>query len=237
MNPDAGTVQVRWAKSATTAFSELRPWLFTALVAAGFGYVAVVLCGRTNPMHSGNPGYWDFAFVVITAPVLYLVAATQTVRPFRAPWAHTVFRNGLCYALPFFLGLHWAFVGRILGASFSLTPQSLARMGPNDWFALLLGAAIVLGAVTWHLRAARHARILGRYVAAFLTLVGLFTAITIALRGSHYLHFHHYTWGVFFVPFWRFNHPVSAVLQGYFLGVYVEGIARWGRDPIWVPLG
>jgi len=216
---------------------EARPWAFTALLFAGFAYVAVVLCGRGNPLQSGNPGYWDVAFVVLTAPALYLIAATQTLRPFEKPWGPVLLRNGLFYALPFFIALHWEMVGDVLGANFSLNPRSLARMGARDVAAAILAVGLIGACFGWHAWRARREGILEWYAGAFVGIGLAIALITFALRESHYIHIHHYTIGGLFALFWRFNHPLSAAYQGFFLGMYVEGIARWGRDPNWIPLG
>ena len=216
---------------------DARPWALTALLVLGFDYVAVVLCGRTNPFQSGNPGHWDIAFVVLTAPVFYLLAATRTIKPFRRPWGPVLFRNGLLYALPFFIALHWEMIGDIFGANFSLNARSLTRMNARDAFAFVLAIALIGAAVGWHLHRARKERILVWYCGAFLCMLALIAAITFVLRDTHTIHIHHYTIGGLFALFWRFNHPISASFQGFFLGMYVEGIARWGRDPNWYPLG
>jgi len=228
---------VRAWRFIRNGLADARPWAFTLLLMAGFAYVAVVLCGLSSPLQSGNPGYWDFAFVALTAPLLYLMAATRTIRPFARPWGPALFRNGLLYAVPFFIALHWEMVGDVLGANFSLNPQSLSRLSPRDVAAMILAIVLIGSAVGWHAWRAHKEGILAWYAGAFVGILALIAVITLALRGTHTIHIHHYTIGGLFALFWRFNHPVSAMYQGFFLGMYVEGIARWGRDPNWIPIG
>ena len=67
---------------------------------------------------------------------------------------------------------------------------------------------------------------------AGLSFMVIMTAVV--LRGTHNVHFHHYCAGVTMLPVTRFCSPLSWLSQGVFLAMFVEGVACWGMDPIWV---
>ena len=67
--------------------------------------------------------------------------------------------------------------------------------------------------------------------AFFLPIV----VITYALRSTHYFHFHHYTGSLLALPLLWYPHPNVVYHCGFANGVLVEGAARWGYDPWWIP--
>ena len=100
-------------------------WL--ALVVGGYKYVAGVLCGRGNPFLSGN-GLWDFVVVFGLSSHFYYLGPSRNWRPAEtSAWAILSW-NGLCYVLPFFLALHWEYIGSALGVQFSLKGPTSDRL-------------------------------------------------------------------------------------------------------------
>lgn len=205
-------------------------WL--ALVVGGYLYVAGVLCGRANPIHSDN-GAVDFFLVVLLCPLFYYLGPRHNWPPARRSAGTILTWNGLCYTLPFFLALHWAFLGPALGVRFALKSSDLGSLSSRS--AVVLGVGLVALAVLLasHLVQARGAGILRGYLAALLGIPCALGIITMSLGDGHYLHVHHYNWGAFLFPFFRFRNVSSLVVQALCLGIAVEGIARWGMDPVW----
>jgi hypothetical protein len=198
---------------------------FWALLIAGFGYVAMVLCGRATPFASGDTSWNDWMGVALSGPALYLFGTRHTlVSP----------RNMVGFCLPFFAGLHWEYVGRITGANFSLTGEQLAHLNRPSQIALICGILVTVAIGALCLYEARKARILGRYVTAIVCLPLAITAISIILGPDYTIHIHHYFWALCLLPFVRFGHPACAVTQGMLAGIYVEGAARYGLSPVWV---
>ncbi|MBI5367221.1 MAG: hypothetical protein HZA54_09300 [Planctomycetes bacterium] len=206
------------------------------LLTGGFAYVALALCGRSDPFLSGNRTHRDFLLVLLLAPVFYYLAPRNNLprRVGTAPRTYAL-RVGLGYVLPFFLGLHFKHLGEFLGLSFSLTESDLRALPPPAQRALA-GAGVGLCALlAYHLALARREAILLRYVAGLVGTIAAFGLVTWALRGTHYAHVHHYMWGAFLVPVCRFKPWPSLVGQAAFLGVAIEGVSRWGMDPWWYP--
>ena len=59
--------------------------------------------------------------------------------------------------------------------------------------------------------------------------------ITYVKRETHYFHFHHYTAALLGLPLMWIPHGYTIFWSGFSNGVLVEGTARWGYDPWWIP--
>jgi len=206
-------------------------WL--VLIASGFAYVSMVLCHRSSPLQSGNNFVLDFVCFNVVCSVLYFFGPIKNF-PVEKPFS---FQNGLSlsltYLLPFFLALHWIFVGRVLGAQFSLKPSDLSSLNGNGVLAVsleIVAAVLIFGYHGWQAKRAGSSPI---YISLFIAMVALVGMGTIMLRESHYLHVHHYCIGLAVFPFCRFETRFSRICQAFFLGLALEGVARWGFDPLW----
>ena len=67
-------------------------------------------------------------------------------------------------------------------------------------------------------------------------IIAVFIVITVALRNSHKLHIHHYTAGIVFLVLTWFPDFWVAFNAGFSYGMIIEGAARWGYDPTWIPI-
>jgi hypothetical protein len=72
---------------------------------------------------------------------------------------------------------------------------------------------------------------LGGYLSVFSVLI---VVSLLAKAVGDEFHLHHYFLMMMLLPFTRFRHPFSAMCQGFFLGVHMDGMLRWGMDPLWV---
>jgi hypothetical protein len=194
----------------------------------------MALCGRATPFESGDNRWNDWLGVALSGPTLFFLATQHTLSPSSAGVLPAICRNGLGFTLPFFAGLHWEYLGSSTGANFSLTAHQLAHLNSASRVALGIGLAIAAAVTALCLREARKAGILGRYLAAFGSLIGALTLTTFVLGPRYYLHIHHYFWSLCLLPFLRFRHPVCVGMQGLLAGVFVEGAARYGLSPIWI---
>ncbi len=103
---------------------------------------------------------------------------------------------------------------------------------------IVFGVAIVVCLLLggYHLYISKQIGILLKYFAAFLGVVSVISLITILFYSGHYLHLHHYFVALIFMCFSRFSTTISQGTQGLLLGIYVEGVSRWGMDPLWYPM-
>ncbi len=224
-------------KSQTGSWTD---WLafggWWVLLISGYCYVAGFLCQRSNPFQSGNPGVADFVIIALCGPLLYLLGPIHNWNPVkRSAWSILKW-NGVCYLLPFFLVLHWNYLGHAIGAQFSLKPGDLSSLDARSLGALVAAVLIIVALLACHLFWAHRAGILYPYLAVLCGVPCIVWIITFFLSDSHYIHVHHYCLGALLFPFFRFRNVLSLVAQAAFLGLAVEGISRWGMDPMWYSL-
>jgi len=206
--------------------------LALTLATVGFAYVAWVLCHRA-PWQSAPGNQWELGKLLLGTLLLWGFG----LRVLRSPNERVRHRPGLLIVtvVAFVLALHWQFAGKLLGAHFSLTKKSLGSLSMSSCLALGSGVLIFLALSGLHLREAWRNGILGRYLGAAVLVIVVLAGISFVLRDSHHFHLHHYTWAGFLVPFARFSSPFSRTSQAFLFGLFVEGVAHWGMDGVWLP--
>ena len=208
---------------------------WTLLLTGGFVYVAGVLCCRDMPLHSRQGDYAELIKLLVSAPVLFYLGVRHTLEPFNQGWRLILFRNIFCFALPFFIALHWYYLQAIPQVNYSLTVNDLSRIPSVGRIVFLSAGALMLGLMCFHFLLAYRAKSLVPYAGTLLGLIALLVGISWALSDHYSVHIHHYFLFGLFIPFARFNHPVSMVCQALCAGVYVEGICEWGMSTLWYP--
>ena len=73
-----------------------------------------------------------------------------------------------------------------------------------------------------------------KFIWSYFALLFSFVVFSGSIPFSGYFHFHHYLHGIVFLPFFISYGFVSQSCCGFAIGLFVEGIAVWGMDPIWV---
>jgi hypothetical protein len=209
-------------------------WLIMAT--AGYLYVAGILNHRANPFASAPGNAWEFGKLLLAALILWLLGARHTLVAFIPPWKKVASYNGLGWVLPFFVGLHFYFIRSIIRTDISLTPAGIGRMSAYTWMVFILAAAVILGLLGYHVLLARRAGILKIWLGSMIAVVAFLVCVTVLLRGSHYVHIHHYFLFGLLVLWLRFPDRVSSACQAISAGIAVEGVATWGMDPVWYPL-
>jgi len=204
-----------------------------ALLVGGFAYVGGVLCQRDNPLHSGNGDLTDLLVVLLLSPLFFFLGPRHNWQPLESSSLGALRWNGLCYALPFLLTLHWEFVGEALGVRFSLKAADLGALDGRSVVALVTACMTLALLVACHVVWARRVGILVPYLAALIGIPIVIGLVSLGLGDAYYLHVHHYCVGAFLFPFFRFPRVPSFIAQAVFLGLAVEGISRWGMDAVW----
>lgn len=213
---------------------DARLLFFWLLLLLGYLYVAAILNGRANPFLARHGGHQEFLKLFLLAPFLYFLGPRHSLLPFaraRKPWLW----NGLGFALPYFIGLHFYCLQKIDAINYSLTPRDFARMGTAAWILFAAVALLILAVAAFCLHLARKQGYLPRYLAAMLALPAFVAFTTCMLRKDYYLHLHHWAFFGAFVPYLRFQHPLTLALQGLCAGIMTEGIATWSMSTIWEP--
>lgn len=203
------------------------------LIVGGFCYVSGVLCHRFDPLLSGHERHGDIAAFLLIAPLLYWLGPRHNLPALaESSGGKSVAQWVALYALPFFLALHWKYLGEALAVDFQLTPSSLSGLDRRAAGALAVGVCAAAAVVAYHLGLARRGGILAPYVGALLGIPLAVAAASWVVADRYFVHVHHYMWGGFLFPFFRFR-PPSVAAQAVFLGVCVEGMSRWGMEALW----
>lgn len=212
-----------------------RWWCWTALMLGGFAYVALVVHGRESPFVSRAGNHGEAIRLLLSLPLLYVLAPRRVIRPFWPDWRAAARWNGLAYAAPFFAALHWDYLSMLPYVNHSLTFSDFERMHPVGRAVFGAGGVLILALAAYHGVLARREGILAPYLGAMCAVIGGIALVTWFLHDSHYLHVHHYFLFGIFIPFTRFPTPLSTVCQALCAGVYVEGVASWSMSTIWHP--
>lgn len=111
------------------------------------------------------------------------------------------------------------------------------ELSKADILGLLFVISILVCPVIWHVVVAIKYKSCQESVAYFLSCFLAWILIAIPLIGAKYdsqltPHLHHYVVAYAVATIAQFNHPLSLVLLAIASGVFVQGIAVYGADPI-----
>ena len=209
------------------------PWIPPLLAGAGFVHVTMVLCSRHNPLKTAHGSGYDLPVALLLVMAVALHWRTPAI--FRQGGAvGSVSGHDAPFLAAFVAALHWQLMVHLTGVDFTLRSDGSLRLTPPVAAALAVAATLIGVLAALHFYWARRAGILSRYVVAFALPQVAIGLVTVAASRTHYLHYHHYLIGATLLPFACFRHPVSRAAQGLALGLFIEGAARWGFDPVWV---
>ena len=160
------------------------------------------------------------AFIIF---VEYWVCAVPLLTGLTAQFEKTVLYLGFC------------FIGALNNYTFAplipierLTPHDLRQPGARTALGLIITAiiAIVVGQIHWIRVSGNMPKYLKIYIAMGLSLL-----ILLALPGLR-LRIHHYILALLFMPGTAFKTRSSLAYQGLLLGLFINGVARWGFSSI-----
>ena len=133
----------------------------------------------------------------------------------------------------FLLGLQFTHthVGPL--AHFSLTKKCLSQMGLIGWVVFAMMAVTCGSVLYFALRGLAESNVLLRYLGWAVILLGFIVWNTKRLSPGRSLHIHHYFLSWMMLTFICYQSEFLTFMHGFAMGVYIEGGARWGFDPIW----
>ncbi|BFZ57330.1 hypothetical protein PYCC9005_004382 [Savitreella phatthalungensis] len=100
----------------------------------------------------------------------------------------------------------------------------------GGWAWVIGGACLILTIAVGQMVVMRKAGILGRYLMVYASMfAGL---IMLAMLPSSELRIHHYIFAILFLPGTGLQTRPSMFYQSVLLGLFINGIARWGFDSI-----
>ncbi|EXJ92138.1 hypothetical protein A1O3_00688 [Capronia epimyces CBS 606.96] len=151
--------------------------------------------------------------------ILFRTSAKPLLRGLTAQIEKTVLYLGFC------------FIGALNNYTFAplipierLTPHDLAQ--PGAPFALAIIITVVLVIIGTQIHWIRVSGNMPKYLAIYAGM-GLALIILLVLPGFR-LRIHHYILALVFIPGTRFQIRPSLMYQGLLLGLFINGVARWG---------
>ncbi len=97
---------------------------------------------------------------------------------------------------------------------------------PGALVALIIIAAIVLLVVLNQMRIVRKTGLLLHYLMYYV--IGGLVILILSQLPSLTFRLHHYVFAMLMIPLTAFPTRISAILQAFFLGVFLDGVSRWG---------
>ncbi|KAJ3081457.1 hypothetical protein HK102_002327 [Quaeritorhiza haematococci] len=204
-------------------FAFVRPsrgaWVF-ALVSAGFWHVVLV----GIPVHDDAWISASWGHYLVTLAYTYVVYSwflRKTLPlPKRFPIDLFVF-----VVLPFYFALHFEFITAPL-SNFGLT--SRAFRNPTTLIVFVIGVPTVIIICCFQLYLLRRHGLLGKYLLGYGSLLAAFFILPLLFKLN--IHLHHYMIGFLLLPLARLQTRPALIMQGFLLGLLVQGLARWGPD-------
>lgn len=151
--------------------------------------------------------------------ILYRIAAVPLLRGVTAQFEKTILYLGFC------------FIGALNNYTFAplipierLTPRDLAQ--PGAPFALAVIITVVLAIVVTQIHYIRVSGNMPKYLAIYGAMA-LSLIILVVLPGLR-LRIHHYILALLFIPGTFTQTRPCLIYQGLLLGLFINGIARWG---------
>ncbi|KAJ3012625.1 hypothetical protein HKX48_006187 [Thoreauomyces humboldtii] len=189
-----------------------------ALVSAGFWYGTFIAI----PIHGDSWTSAAFGTYFVTLGYTY-VLYTLFMRPSILYPARFPLDTAILYIAPFYLALHMEILTAPL-SNFGLT--SRAFRDPETLVIFVIGLPAVLIVCSAQLWLFRRHGMLVRYILAYGTAAIIYFVVAKIVGLS--VHLHHYTLGIILLPLTRLQSRTSLVMQGFLIGLVVQGISRWG---------
>ncbi|EHY54307.1 hypothetical protein HRR83_008114 [Exophiala dermatitidis] len=223
----------RWPLFAVTAVALVILSLFTTSPAVFFFSTFVIMFLHVG-LVSDPPNTANFAEAIsklmerllpaaFVSYILYRTSALPLLRGLDAQIEKTVLYLGFC-----FIGALNNYTFALLIPIERLTPHDLEQPGATLALAIIVSVIVVIIATQIHwIRVSGN---MPRYLAIYASM-GLALIILLLLPGFR-LRIHHYILALLFMPGTAFQVRPSLIYQGLLLGLFVNGIARWGFDSI-----
>ena len=138
-----------------------------------------------------------------------------------------------CFALFQYFAEYWTLLDFVDGLGTIVLNKHFIRQWKFKQYAVLsFGLSIGLGLAAYDLYLVHEIGRLHWYLSVFFGIIFGFFAIALALQKWYHVHIHHYCMGLL-APFFPVKETLfSPCMQAVFIGIALEGFARWGPDPI-----
>ena len=206
-------------------FLVLRPHplvLYWCTICIGFWHISLFSHPRSFPPPV-DIAFGEFLPTLFVAYAFWRIAIRFTLPAFKmAPIEATVW-----YVGPFWLGI-------IADTTFDIPIDRLVASDigkrPGAITAIVIVVIIIFLAAVNQLRIIRKTGWLPYYLGWYI--IGLSIVLVLSQLPGFQLRLHHYIIAMFFIPGTAFPTRPSAVYQGFLLGLFLDGVAAFGYDPI-----
>jgi len=216
----------------TFQFSKLLYYLYANIT--GFFYVTGVtlrlrrrslMAGRSHP-------YRDFLACVLLGAIMYFLGPNATLKGFDDSdhLGILILYNYCAWTIALWLGLNWTHLDIKPLRKFTMTATAMQTWNWSLWALFFLAIATLLSITGYEMYLLFEHGILYNVLIGYGSFFVTLFIIYLAVKSSHSFHFHHYQIFALIVPMTMTQNWVSAIVQGFSVGVYVEGVARWGFE-------
>jgi hypothetical protein len=204
-------------------------YVLTALT-SGFIYVLVVTlrCKRSYSLYSKTT--LDLVTCLVLGSALHFLGPNATLLGLNdsPDWTDLLLYDFCIWTLAFWLGVHWTHLDSGELKKFVLSWEHMKAWSWRLWgvFSVLIVMGLCLGGYQVYLLNSRG--VLEFVGVGYCSMLVVMSLAAYCLRTTHYFHLHHYQVFAMLVPLTMSQDWVAAACQGFSLGVFCEGIARWG---------
>lgn len=214
----------------TFQFSKLL--YFILINASGFIYVtAITLRLRRKSIISGrHHSYRDFLACIFLGTAIFFLGPNATLKGFddTSSLGVLVLYDYCAWTTAFWLGINWSHLDVKCLRKFTLNFNEMRVWPCQLWLLFVVAVLLLFGAAGYEMyllydRGLLYYELIG--YGAFCVLIFL---IWLCIRHTHEFHLHHYQLFAVIVPMTMTQHWLSAIVQGFSIGAFIEGLARWG---------
>ena len=146
-----------------------------------------------------------------------------------------MFVYNYAYLLVYFIGLNFTHLDNPPFNQFTLEWDVMKNWPWYLWAVFVMLCLFLLSNIAYLLRLYYASEVLPQYLLLVAAIPTFFIVVTKYYGDRRKLHIHHYVIGFVVVMLAGYQNYYVSSLGGIFMGIMVEGAARWGFDPIWIP--
>jgi len=220
-------------------FLRLFAWCITLLLSFGLGRLLCIGSGNYQFCRTQLQSHVvdNFSALLLMGIALFFFTGAHSAIRFNYIYGFTpnTGYSGVLFLFTLIITpIAWKGIDTRPFASFMFTADGLA----NNIVPLVLAIVFFLFTVCWHIYTAYKAGVLLVYlVSRYLVLAYLILGVVLCLNEPNMeIHVHHYQIGWFVALLGCVNHPISVITLAFGTGLFVEGLATYGADSMFVPV-
>jgi hypothetical protein len=214
-------------------FGKLLVYLF--MISTGFLYKTIVTfeMERKTIFSSRKNEETTYCYYILISVFLYFIGPNAVILGFSDEFDSWAIRlSNFLYISGYVAGIHFNYLDVGMLQKLSLSSHHIMQWGREIWGIFIAICVIVVGLLSLMVNEIIILGRLGIYIGIYSVIILIIAIIGMMLRNTHEIHFHHYILGVLFLPLTFSQTYLSSVLQGLCLGLYTDGVSRWGMDPL-----